>query len=98
MLGINVINLAFHSFVYLSYFILKNYKIKKQTVYLVAFFLPALYILSTINFPEFLIEFFRNYSDKFDFVKASDLLVVYVASNYFMSLVFRNKKQDFIYF
>ena len=49
-----------YSFVYLSYFILKNYKIKKQTVYLVAFFLPALYILSTINFPEFLIEFFRQ--------------------------------------
>ena len=86
------------SFVYLSYVVLKNYKIKKQTVYLVALFLPALYILSTIHFPEFLIQFFKNYSDKFDFVKASDLLVVYVASNYFISLVFQNKKQDFIYF
>ena len=42
-----------YSFVYLSYFIMKNYKIKKQTVYLVALFLPALYILSTIHFPEF---------------------------------------------
>ena len=77
---------------------MKNYRIKKQTVYLVALFLPALYILSTIHFPEFLIQFFRNHSDKFDFVKASDLLVVYVASNYFMSLVFKNKRQDFIYF
>jgi len=87
-----------YSFLFLSYVILKNYKINKKTVYLVALFLPALYILSTIHFPDFLIQFFVNYSDRFDFVKASDLLVVFVASNYFMSLVFKNKRQDFIYF
>lgn len=62
------------------------------------YFLPALYILSTIKYPEVLMNFFINNSDKFDFVKASDLLLVFVASNFIIRKVYKITKVDFYYF
>ncbi len=86
------------AFLIIGVFILKNFTLNKKSAYAFSLFLPILYILSTIKFPEILMNFFINFSDKFDFVKASDLLVAYIGTNYLMSLVFKNKKQDFIYF
>ena len=65
-----------YSFLFFSIFLTKNIKTDYWFFKLIPFFLPILYILSTIRFPQFLIDFFYNYSDKFDFVKASDLLVI----------------------
>ncbi len=86
------------AFLIIGTFILRDFNLDKKNVYVFALFLPALYVLSTIKFPEILMNFFINFSDKFDFVKASDLLVAYVGTNFLMSIVFKNKKQDFIYF
>ena len=85
-------------FLYVSLFLTKN--LSKESWFLKAtpLFLPGLYILSTIKYPEFLVNFFQNYSDKFDFVKASDLLVVFIASNFLLRKRYKNSMSDFIYF
>ena len=40
------------------------------------------YILSSVHFPDFLWNIFLNYSDKVDFLKGSDLLLIFVLTNY----------------
>ena len=85
-------------FLLLGVTILKDFNLSKNNIYIFASFLPALYVLSSVKFPKFIMDFFINYSDKFDFVKASDLLIVFVATNFLMSLVYKNNKNDFVYF
>ena len=78
------------AFLYIGLFLTKYIDDTNFFIKLVPLFLPALYILSTIRFPAFLVNFFVNNSDKFDFVKASDLLVAYVASNFLMRIIHKN--------
>lgn len=87
-----------YSFLFFSIFLTKNIKTDYWFFKLIPFFLPILYILSTIRFPQFLIDFFYNYSDKFDFVKASDLLVIFIATNYILRIVYKQSLKDFSYF
>ncbi len=86
------------AFLYIGLFLTKYIDDTNFFIKLVPLFLPALYILSTIRFPAFLVNFFVNNSDKFDFVKASDLLVAYVASNFLMRIIHKNSIKDFGYF
>jgi len=43
--------------------------------------LPLIYLMGTAFYPNFMIEFFNEYSDKFEFVKASDLMLAYIIVN-----------------
>ncbi len=45
--------------------------------------LSLLYILNFLYYPNFILDFFNNYSDKFDFTKASDLFAIYAITIYF---------------
>lgn len=56
------------------------------------------YILSVIYYPEFLIRFFKNYSDKFAFNKATDLLALFVITLFFTSQFKKYEYKDFIFF
>ena len=60
--------------------------------------LVYVYVLSTIHFPPFLREFFLLYSDKFDFLKGSDLLLSYVFVNYINKKYYKNSDHAFYYF
>ena len=40
------------------------------------------YILSAVYFPDFIWNFFSEHSDKVDFIKGSDLLLIFVLTNY----------------
>ena len=85
-------------FLNIGIFYTKNIELESWFFKLLPFLLPLLYILSTILFPEVLENFFLNYSDKFDFVKASDLLVVYVGTNYILRIIYKSSLIDFSYF
>lgn len=75
------------AFLFMGSYIISEEKISEKYFNLIPHVLFLVYILSTIHFPEILISFFQNYSDKFDFVKGSDTLLVYVIC----LLVARNK-------
>ena len=42
------------------------------------------YIFQTGNYPNFIITFFQNNSDKFQFMKASDMVLIVIVSSFFM--------------
>ena len=58
----------------------------KLQIKLSSLFLPYTYLISTGNYPDFLINFFKENSDKFQFIKASDLAI-----GLFVTLLLVNK-------
>jgi len=80
-----------------SYIFLGKYfsqhKLIPSSSYLVLGLLPLLsYIFSTGNYPNFIIDFFNQFSDKFQFTKASDsfhlILIVCLLISFYINKVF----------
>ena len=86
------------SFIFLSYEIFKRIETEHIFFKAVPYFPVILYILSTIHFPEILINFFTTYSDKFDFVKGSDLLLTFVVCQLYVRNKYENTIKGFAYF
>ena len=42
------------------------------------------YIFQTGNYPNFIISFFQSNSDKFQFMKASDMVMIVIASSFYI--------------
>ena len=72
---------------FLAYFLLTKYQFTKTVKLASIFVLPYIYLISTGNYPNIVIDFFNKYSDKFQFIKASDL-----ALSLFVVLLYVNKK------
>ena len=49
------------------------------------------------NYPNFIMQFFIDYSDKFQFLKASDILIALISSYYFVKISKVGKKYEVIY-
>ena len=83
---------------FFSYCILRNSSIKKVDKYIFSILLIITYFFSTIHYPEVFINFFKNNSDKWDFVKSSDIFLIYILTNTFNYLNFKKKINSFMYF
>ncbi len=84
-------------FIYFGVF-LYRYKISiKFDLRVLLIPLPLTYILSSVYYPQIFQNIFLNYSDVFDFLKASDLLLVFVVTNYLYFIISDNYKSPFIY-
>ena len=79
-----------------SSYLVENIFNKKMFFILIVFYL--VYQFSTIHYPVSLISFFETYSDKFDFQKGSDLLIIYVVSILFIQRNMQNKFTAFSIF
>ena len=58
--------------------------------------LPIAYVLSSIYYPQLLQNFFIKFSDTLDFLKASDLLLLFTVTNFYL-LLKRNDRFSFSY-
>ena len=85
------------SYIYLGYFLSKIHNIS-NTFLLFSIPLLLIFVFSFYKYPQFLIDFFTNYSDKFDFPKGSDLLLLLVLSSYLIKNHINNKEYYFWYF
>jgi len=85
------------SYIYLGYFLSKIHNIN-NTFLLFSIPLLLIFVFSFYKYPQFLIDFFTNYSDKFDFPKGSDLLLLLVLSSYLFKNHINNKEYYFWYF
>ena len=87
------ISIIFFAFILLQYSDNEQYH-----KYIFSVSLPITYFFSTIYYPEIFINFFLHFSDKWDFVKASDILLAYTLANTSNYLLFKNKFNSFVYF
>ena len=58
------------AFIYIGYFLFGNND-SNLLFKLVKYVLPLIYFFNTFMFPNFIFNFFKRYSDKFDYIKAS---------------------------
>jgi hypothetical protein len=59
--------------------------------------LPLNYLFSTGRYPDFFISFFNNYSDKFQFLKGSDILLVYLITVILSYQLFNSPKNNIMF-
>jgi len=85
------------AFLFYGMFAFKN--IKKDSIFIkiIPYLLPLTYILSTTYFPKFLMDFFFVYSDKFDFLKASDIFLIYIFTNIFNRTYIKKEFNFYLY-
>jgi len=71
----------------------KNIKILKSSI----LFLFLIYLFSSGNYPEFLIDLFYKYSDKFQFIKGSEITLAYICIILLNYKLFGNNKINLSY-
>ena len=84
------------SFVFIGYYLFKD-NLSKQKAYILMFGILVIYVFGTGNYPDDLINIFKDIADKFTFVKASDMVLAIVVSN-LVILNFIRKEISYIYF
>lgn len=76
----------------------KSY-VKLEVIFKVLLLVPFLtYLFSSGNYPNIFIDFFKMYSDKFQFLKASDVFIGYVAVNFLTKYFVKSNNRRFLYF
>ena len=84
------------SYVFVGYYLFKDFLNKKNSSFLF-FGVLILYVFGTGNYPDPLINIFKQIADKFTFVKASDMVIAIVITN-LISLNVLEKKYSYLYF
>ena len=84
--------------IFFSYFLLRDHQFNKTYKYIFSILLFVVYFFSTIHYPQVFINFFTTYSDRWDFVKASDIFLIYVLTNTFNYFNFSKKINAYVYF
>jgi hypothetical protein len=56
-----------------------------------------MYLFSTGYYPDFIINLFKEYSDKFQFLKASDIMIATISANLFIYNLLQKKIYRFLY-
>lgn len=85
------------SFIFLGKTIFENLKINLYHIRILYILLFAIYIISVFYYPDIFKSFFESYSDKFQFLKASEIILAYsvimIINNYFF-----DSKNNIYYF
>ena len=74
------------AFIYFGYFVFKDYEFKLLHLNILIFVAIIVYlnaVTRNTQIPDFIVNFFNNYSDKFERHKGSDLLMVFVITTFF---------------
>ncbi len=86
------------SYLFVGYYFVSKEIINKYVLSLI-FLVPIFtYIISTGNYPNFIMSFFNEFSDKFQFLKGSDLALSFIASTFFIKNLNFNSKLKFSFF
>ena len=86
------------SYLFIGVFIKKYFIFNKTYLLIMNFFLLLSYFLSVIYYPQFLVDFFFTYSDKFDFLKAHMHILFLVVVSIFNFKYLSNKRLNSYYF
>lgn len=71
------------SFIFFGYLIFKNIEITKNFFYLGYLGLLIQFMFNIVYYPEFLIKFFSEYSDKTQFLKGAEIAIFFIVVTFF---------------
>ena len=86
------------SIVFFGYYFLSKFNFDKLSTYALLTILPSIYVISTGNYPNFVIDFFISFSDKFVFIKGSDLAIALISCTLLLNVLLENEKIKVFYF
>lgn len=66
------------SFILFGYFFTNNLVLNQKILIFNNFLLILMFYLNTIGYPDILIDFFKEYADKFQFNKASEIVIIFM--------------------
>lgn len=81
-------------FLFLGVWLKKDIVININQLFLIEIVLIIIYVVSILNYPNFIQEFFYNTSDKYELHKGSDLLLIFVCINYIIMKYFKSNEQS----
>ena len=82
-------------FLFVGYYFFSKINYESKFVYSFLLYLPLIYLLQTTYYPKFLSEFILKNSDKFEYLKAGDVLLIYVISTLVLQKLYSN---NFLFF
>jgi len=85
------------AFIYLGIFTTFIYKRINLIVYCFSFLPIIIYIFQSGNYPNLLISFFQKYSDKFQYMKAADMVLVVIICTIFLKQSQKNSTVTLMY-
>ncbi len=85
------------SFISLGLLFFKLLSINKNLSFFFNLLLFMTYIMSVFVYPEIFANFFKEYADKFDYLKASEIMLVFVFAVYINKTVYSSKLSFFIF-
>ena len=87
------------AFLYLGSFLMINKNKEIDYIYFLFPFVPFVtYLFASGNYPNIFIDFFKENSDKFQFLKASDLFLGYAVVNFLNKFIIKSKDIQVFYF
>ena len=93
------------SYIWTTFFIFLGIIIKYKGFIKLEYFFTFLlivpfftYLFSSGNYPNVIIDFFKLNSDKFQFLKASDIFIGYASLNFLIKYVVKSQNRRFLYF
>lgn len=86
-------------FIFLGILISSDLEIKNEYFFLILSIIPLFtYLFASGNYPNRIINFFILNSDKFQFLKASDLFLGYISVNFLLKYFLKSQNLRFLYF
>tara|TARA_X000001036_G_scaffold18557_2_gene15658 strand:- start:13080 stop:14132 length:1053 start_codon:yes stop_codon:yes gene_type:complete len=77
-------------YIFVGYYFFQNIEIKKLHIYILIATPYVIYLFNSGNYPNIVMEFFFTYSDKFQFMKGSDVLMAFI----FCLFIIKDKLSD----
>ena len=84
-------------FFYLGFFLTKNLKISKFLPIFFVIYFVYLYVYAVYDFPQSLINFFLNISDKYEPHKGSDILIMLTAPLFMILRLYKSERKSIMY-
>lgn len=75
-----------------------HFKFTKLYLFVIAFIPVVIYVFNSGNYPDFIINIFKENGDKFQFIKGSDVLMAFLFCSYLLKRNIENKLLFLFYF
>ncbi len=84
-------------YVFFAYYFFHQFKFNNLHLVSLAFTPIIIYIFNSGNYPNFIMFFFQQYGDKFQFIKGSDVLIAFIFTVFILKDKIYNEKYLLIY-
>tara|TARA_B100000941_G_C28505944_1_gene557311 strand:- start:3 stop:1328 length:1326 start_codon:yes stop_codon:yes gene_type:complete len=82
---------------FIGYYLINRFK-KQYLLIVFSFVLFVSYFITFVNYPNFIMDFFISFGDKFQFIKAADTLLLLIVFNFLIKKMNLDIKFEFVIF